>query len=399
MDGVIQCEGAFMKAWMWGILPLGLMALLLFIFFSFGPLGVFQTNFPPVEELTIERAILPRANEIILHVTNGGPAPVTVAQVIVDDALWQFSMNKSETTISRLGTRRIVIPYPWVEGESHEITLLTATGLTFSHEIAVATTSPKPDWATLSTFTLLGVYAGVIPVLLGLLFYPFLRTLEKKWVNFFLCLTLGLLAFLMIDTLEEAFKTASKVAGAYQGLSLVSFGIAISWLGLSFLSNNNPTRCDKTTASGRSWIAFVIALGIGLHNLGEGLAIGSAYAIGEISLGAFLVVGFTLHNLTEGLGIVAPIAQDRPPLKHLVLYGAIAGVPTILGTWIGGFTYGPIWITLFFALGAGAIAQVLYEVSRVVSSSEGESWATRHNIGGFLSGLAIMYVTGILVVT
>jgi len=388
-----------MKAWMWGILPLGLMALLLFIFFSFGPLGVLRTNFPPVEELTIDRAILPQANEIILHVTNGGPAPVTVSQVIIDDALWQFSMGKSDNTISRLGTRRILIPYPWVEGETHEVTLLTSTGLTFSHEIAVATTSPKPDWTTLSTFTLLGIYAGVIPVLLGLLFYPFLRTLEQKWINFSLCLTLGLLAFLMIDTLEAALETASKVAGAYQGLSLVSFGIAVAFLGLFFLSNSNPARYDKKTPSGRSWIAFVIALGIGLHNLGEGLAIGSAYAIGEISLGAFLIIGFMLHNLTEGLGIVAPIAQDRPPLKYLLLYGAIAGVPTILGTWIGGFTYGPIWITLFFALGAGAIAQVLCEVFRVVAnSSVGGSWATRHNVGGFLSGLAIMYITGILVV-
>ena len=387
-----------MKPWMWGVLPLLLMGLLLGLFLSYGPLGVFRAAFPPVEELTIERAVLPRPNAIVLHVTNGGPAPVTVAQVIVDDALWQFSMDPVETTIRRLGTRRILIPYPWVEGEAHEVTLLTSTGLTFSHQISVATISPRPDWVTLSTFTLLGVYAGVIPVLLGLLFYPFLRVLDRKWINFFLCLTLGLLAFLMIDTLEEALDTASRVPGAYQGVALVGCGVLVAVLILFYLSNRKPGRSDKSAPEGRLWTAFVIAVGIGLHNLGEGLAIGSAYAVGEIALGAFLVIGFTLHNLTEGLGIVSPIARDRPSLGYLALLGAIAGVPTVIGTWIGGFTYSPMWITFFFALGAGAIAQVLYEVSRLVAGSETRGWATGHNVAGFLAGLAIMYGTGILVV-
>ena len=235
--------------------------------------------------------------------------------------------------------------------------------------------------------------------MLGLLFYPFLRELHRGWLNFFLSLTLGLLAFLVIDTLEEALESAHKVAGAYQGVALIGCGIALALLFLSYLSQRHPARADKATPVGRYWTSLLIAVGIGLHNLGEGLAIGSAYAIGEIALGSFLVIGFTLHNLTEGLAIVAPIARDRPSVRSLVVLGSIAGVPTVAGAWIGGFTYNPVWTTFFFALGAGAILQVIYEVGRLILDREsGGNWASGYNVVGFLMGLAIMYATGLLVV-
>ncbi len=388
-----------MKRWFWGLLPLVLLGFLLVGQVLYGPLGVFRASFPPVEELTIDRAVLPQPHRIVLEVTNGGPSSVTVAQVMVDEAIWQFSMEPAEKTIPRLGRRKITIPYPWVEGEAHEVTLLTSTGLTFSHEIAVATTSPHIDFTYLSTFALLGVYAGLIPVLLGLLFYPFLRDLHRGWLNFFLSMTLGLLAFLAVDTLEEALENAGKVATAYQGVALIVCGVALAILSISYLSQRRPARADKATPVGRYWTALLISVGIGLHNLGEGLAIGSAYAIGEIALGAFLVIGFTLHNITEGLGIVAPIAHDRPRVRRLVLLGSIAGLPTVVGAWIGGLTYNPVWTTFFFAVGAGAIFQVIYEVGRLILDREGgRSWASAYNVVGFLMGLAIMYATGLLVV-
>ena len=388
-----------MQRWSWGLLPLVLLGLLLVGFVRYGPLGIFRASFPPLEQLTIDRAVLPQPHRIVLEVTNGGPSSVTVAQVMVDEAFWQFSMEPAEKTIPRLGRRRITIPYPWVEGESHEVTLLTSTGLTFSHEIAVATTSPQIDFTYLLTFALLGVYAGLIPVFLGLLFYPFLRDLHRGWLNFFLSMTLGLLAFLAVDTLEEALENAGKVAGAFQGVALIVCGVAVAILSISYFSQRRPARADKATPVGRYWTALLIAVGIGLHNLGEGLAIGSSYAIGEIALGAFLVIGFTLHNVTEGLAIVAPIARDRPPVRRLVMLGSIAGLPTVAGAWIGGFTYNPVWTTFFFAVGAGAIVQVIYEVGRLILDRESSrNWASSYNVVGFLMGLAIMYATGLLVV-
>ena len=387
-----------MKRWILALFPIVLLGGLLEVFFTWGPIGVFLAAFPPVEDLTIQRILLPEPDLVVVHLINGGPDPVTVAQVIVDDALWQYWTEPEDPTIPRLGQMRIHIPYAWVEGDTHEVTILTSTGLTFSSKIPVATQSPRVDSTYLWTFSLLGIYAGVIPVFLGLLWYPFLRDLGSKWLSFFLSLTVGLLAFLALDTLEEALETAQAVPGAFQGVALVSIGVLSTLLCLAHLSRRKASRGDKTSAEGRYWTALMIALGIGLHNLGEGLAIGASYATGEIALGTFLVVGFTLHNITEGLGIVAPIAKDRPSLVRLARLGLLAGLPTVLGTWIGGFSYSPIWATLFLAVGTGAILQVIYELLLLFSRREDPGLLSGYNLSGFLMGLGIMYGTGLLVV-
>ena len=147
-------------------------------------------------------------------------------------------------------------------------------------------------------------------------------------------------------------------------------------------------------------MAYRIALGIGLHNLGEGLAIGAAFASGSAALGTFLVIGFTLHNITEGIGIAAPIARERPRLWHFVGLAALAGLPAVLGVWIGGFAYNNLAAALFLALGAGAIAQVVYEVGRLIarqSREDGSPALSGATFGGLAAGIAIMYATALLV--
>ena len=384
---------AAIPSWLKGLGPLILLAALVFALLRLGPVGVFQQAFPPVEELTVERITLPRPGQVQVRVVNGGPEPVTIAQVLVDDASWVHTVD-GDRTLARLDSRTIRIPYPWVEGEPHTVTLVTGTGLTFTGEIAVATQAPSVDARYLGTFAMLGVYVGVIPVLLGLLWLPFLRTISQRWIDFFLSLTIGLLVFLGVDALDEALETAGRVAGAYQGLGLVLLGALGTPLLLAALGEwKARTRAGRTPL----YVATLIALGIGLHNLGEGLVIGTAYATGEIALGTFLVVGFLLHNTTEGLGIVAPLAAERPRARDLVLLGALAGVPTVIGTWIGGFTYSPIWTTLFFAVGAGAIAQVVYELWRLFARRTASGLAHPMNAAGLLAGLLIMYATGLLV--
>lgn len=387
------------RKWIFGLLPLLLLSVLLVYFFALGPLGVFRAAFPPVEEISIDRIVLPEENRIVVHVTNAGPDSVTLAQVLVDDAFWHYRTEPEEKEIPRLGRSKIYLSYPWVEGETHEVTLITSTGLTFTGEIPVATRSPQANWTYFWTFSMLGLYAGVIPVLLGLLWYPFLRDISPRWLFFFLSLTAGLLLFLAMDTLEEALEIAERVPGPYQGQALIFIGALTALLSLMYLSRSKGSRADKSTQEGRFWTALMIALGIGLHNLGEGLAIGSAYALGEISLGTFLVVGFTLHNLTEGLGIVAPIARDRPAIGNLVLLGLLAGVPTIPGAWIGGFAYSALWSVLFLGVGLGAILQVIMELSQMIVRQKEGRLVSAHNVSGFLAGLFIMYVTGLFVVT
>lgn len=303
-------------------------------------------------------------------------------------------MARPEVTSQAAGARPAATPAP--AGEPLKIKLLTSTGLTIEHEVSVAVESPRPDARYLTTFTLLGVYVGVVPVFVGLLWFPFLRRIGRRWVNFFLSLTAGLLVFLGVDTVEEALEVRHLVPGAFQGTALVLLGLVGTLLALTVLVRRT-TRAGGDGPQARLLLAYLIALGIGFHNLGEGLAIGAAYAVGEVALGTFLVLGFMIHNTTEGLGIVAPLAGARPGLRHFAALGLLAGAPTIPGAWIGGFTYSPIFATLFLAIGAGAIFQVVYELARLMVRQAGDDLMTATNLAGFLAGLLIMYTTGLFV--
>lgn len=387
---------AGLPTWVLGAAPLVLLAALVAVFVVWGPIGVFRAAFPPVEELTITRVAFPDHGTIRVRVVNGGPEPVTVAQVMVDEAFWSFHIEP-DARIPRLGSATVEIPYHWVEGDAHEIRLVTSTGLTFDTTVDVATQTPAMSGRYLGTFALLGVYAGVIPVFIGLFWLPFLRRVPRHWMDFALALTIGLLVFLGVDSLHEALETADAVPGAFQGVGLVAVGALVSVLALIGIG-----RALRGSASGdgpraRLAVAYLVALGIGLHNLGEGLAIGAAYTVGEIALGTFLVVGFALHNTTEGLGIVAPVSQDRPTVWQLGAMGAIAGLPTVAGTWIGAYSYSPTATTLFLAIGAGAIAQVVWEVGQLLQRPGHTGLTSGWAASGMAAGLMIMYLTGLLV--
>jgi zinc transporter ZupT len=146
-------------------------------------------------------------------------------------------------------------------------------------------------------------------------------------------------------------------------------------------------------------LALLVAVGIGLHNFGEGLAIGAAFALGEAALGTLLIIGFTLHNTTEGLAIIAPIAKERPSIGTLIKLGLIGGLPTIAGAWLGGLLYSPVAAVLFLGLGAGAIAQVVVQISKQVAGGRPlvERFASVPTMIGLLAGFAVMYATGMLV--
>lgn len=348
----------------------------------------------PIEKLSIEQIRLV-PDGISALVRNAGPAETTVAQVIVDDAVWEARVEPSNT-LGRLRTAKLFIPYPWVKGDAHGIKLITSNGLIFAGEVPIAAPAPEWDAETVGRFALIGFYVGVVPVGLGLLWFPLLRKLGRGGTHFVLALTIGLLVFLWIDTILEGLEFAARLPGAFQGAPLVWL-IALLTLGLLLAAGS--TR--PASAANSPWrVAYLIAVGIGLHNLGEGLAIGAAYAIGEAALGGFLVIGFTLHNITEGVGIAAPLVRERPGIGQFLALAAIAGAPAILGTWIGGFVRSDLLSTVFFAVGAGAIAQVIVEVGRLLTADahrRGEPAVNWPNLGGLAAGIAIMYLTGLLV--
>ncbi len=377
------------------ILPFVLLAgVLALIVATDGGLG--DRDSPPIETLNIQSVILPEPGLIEVNVVNDGPDPITISQVMVDDAYWQFTVEP-DTTLERLDSATVNIPYPWVKDEAHAINMISATGVAFPADIAVALQSPQTDTESFTRFALIGFYVGVVPVALGLLWYPSMQGLGRKGMSFILALTIGLLVFLTIDMWEEVNEIGLTVAGAFDAPVLIPLIVVLTVAFLTLFGHLLRKRIGNS--SGVS-LSYQIATGIGLHNMGEGLAIGAAFALGEAALGVFLIIGFTLHNVTEGVGIAAPLVKDRPPLFHFVALAAIAGAPAILGTWIGAFVYSPLWTTIFLAVGIGAIVQVVIEVGKLVLRDQqraDEPAITWPTFGGFAAGLAIMYATALLI--
>lgn len=388
--------------WFWALVPLVLLAALVAAIVRLEPAERLRPEgMPPVERLKIERATL-AADGIRLTVMNDGPDAVTIAQVTVDDAYWAFTAERSQ--LAHLGRTTVHVPYPWVAGEAHLVKILTSTGTTFEHEIPVAVETPKATASQLGAFALIGLYVGVLPVALGLCWFPVLARLERKGLDVLLAVTIGLLAFLFVDAVQEGFEGASELAGAFQGTAMFIGAAAAAFLGLEVTGQwLRAARARRKAVSPGSVLALLIAIGIGLHNFGEGLAIGAAFALGEAALGMLLIVGFTLHNTTEGLAILAPIAKERPSLGLLIKLGLIGGVPTIAGAWLGGFVYSRVAAVLCLGLGAGAIAQVIHQLSKQVGNLStggqpaGARFASAPVMLGLLAGFAVMYATGMLV--
>ncbi|RFC65817.1 metal transporter [Mesorhizobium denitrificans] len=384
-------KGSRWQPAIWVILPLAVLAAAIWWLTATNPLSRFDNGAPPVESLTVERTILDH-NGLRLLVRAGGSEPMTIAQVQVDAAYWEFVQEPSGQ-IARGETAWLSLPFPWVTGEAHLVTFVTNTGATFDHPIPVAVATPSVTSGNLVSQAILGAFVGILPVAIGLMFYPALRGAGPATMDFLLAMTVGLLGFLIVDTLEDSLEFASQAAAIFQGQAMVVLTAAASFLILMAVSRRQGSPTGVA-------LATYIALGIGLHNLGEGLAIGAAFAAGAAGLGTFLVIGFTLHNITEGIGIAAPILKVRPPLWAFAALALLAGGPAVVGIWIGSLAYAPQWSALALAIGAGAILQVILEVGALLVRSRGGASAALGSmpvLAGLAVGVGFMYLTAMLV--
>ncbi len=389
-------------SWVNGLLPVVVLAAAIGLFVALDAPGLDRVGVPE-EELSVERTVL-RPGEIELRLRNDGADPVRVRQAIVNDGFASFAQTDRE--IGRLGGARVTISYPWIKGEAYSVVLLTATGATVEHTIDAAVETPSADVGFYGLMALIGLYVGVIPVAIGMLWLPWIRSVDPRWIRFLLAFTVGLLGFLAIDALLEGSELANTGPAVLGGAALVWLGAVAAYVALAGVDawlRGRAERDDAARGDGASGkavgsrAAFLVALGIGLHNLGEGLAIGSAYAIGSLALGAALVVGFALHNTTEGLAIVAPVARSGSArLRTLVWLGVLAGAPAVLGAWIGASAFHPSVAALMFGIGAGAIAQVIVQIAPAIRASDGRL-LNPLAASGLLTGLAVMYATGLMV--
>jgi zinc transporter ZupT len=374
------------------LLPVALIAGLVAVFLTAQPFDYLSKGAPPGESLSVEHVRLDAAG-IHATVRAAGSEPMVIAQVQVDGAYRTFSQDPAGP-IGYLQTARLDIPYPWVAGEAHHLVFLTSTGTGFAHSIEVAVATPGTNIGDLFGLALVGLFVGIVPVLIGFAFYPALMSFGGSGRQFALALTIGLLAFLLIDTLGEGLEIAEKAADGLKADLVVWLSALLTALALLAIGRRGGKPPEGVA------LAYFIAIGIGVHNLGEGLAIGASFAAGEIALASFLVLGFALHNVTEGIAISAPIRREAMSPATLAWLALIAGGPAIPGAMTGGLAISPLWTALAFGIGAGAILQVIIEVGGVFLRSKRDMsapWYSTASLAGFTAGIVVMYATAFVV--
>ena len=376
-----------------GIIPFVFLVVL--VAYIFGPGSELLDLGVPLPEITLEKIDFVDS-EIIVTVRNTGPLPVEIVMADVNDR-FQPAAIEPDRFLDRYEAGTVRIPFEWNLAEPYAIGLTIQDGTRFEKEVDAAAGALEPSMELLGFFTLIGTYVGIIPVIIGLLWLPFIKRISRAKYHFFLALTAGLLFFLGIDSIEEALDVSGEgLAGIFNGSLLVATVIVLSFLGL-YYSGDRLTRTGHNSKLSKPFaIALMIAIGIGLHNFGEGLAIGAAVGLGSVAFSTFLIVGFAIHNTTEGIAIAAPMSREKTMVGKLAGLGMIAGAPAIFGAWVGGFFFSPFTSVIFLSIGAGAIFQIIVVILRWIRESD-QNLSSAPVASGFAIGMLIMYLTSILV--
>ncbi len=292
-------------------------------------------------------------------------------------------------------TNRPIVDLPrWVLALGPVVILLLAFGLlavAFPADLFVATDETS-TLEMLVLLTIIGAIAGIIPVAIGMCWFPFIRTLDPRYLHAFLALAAGVLVFIAIEMTEDIVDNAVASDNLTLAAILAVAGV-VGTFAVMYAATAWRHRTMATSEKSGLEIAYLVALALGLHSIGEGLGIGVSFVQGETAQVLLLVLAFILHNVMEGPTVVAAVARDRttPPLRHFAAMGTIAGGPVILGGWIGSFGASPLLAVLFFAIAVGAIVQVLIEVAELVRIDAG-TLLTRLNVTTFVGGVLLMFL-------
>ena len=377
-----------------GLIPF--LFVILLMVYIFGP-GAELLDFGIIlPEITIEKIDF-IDSEIQATVRNTGHIPVEIVMADINDRI-QPAAVEPDRFLERFETTLVRIPFEWNEAEPYTIGITVEDGTRFEKEVEAAAPALELSLDLAIFFAIIGTYVGIIPIMIGLLWLPFIKKISKQKYHFFLALTVGLLLFLAIDSIEEAVEISDEnLADSFNGTLLVSTVVILSFLGLYYSGNKLVEKAGSSKFTKPVAIALMISIGIGLHNFGEGLAIGAALGMGSIAFSTFLIVGFALHNTTEGIAIAAPMSRGKLMIGKLAAMGIIAGSPAIFGAWIGGFVYSPFTSVIFLAIGAGAIFQVIVVIMKWIQEESNQSLSNIAVVSGIAVGMLVMYLTSILV--
>ena len=377
-----------------GLIPF--LFVILLMVYIFGP-GAELLDFGIIlPEITIEKIDF-IDSEIQATVRNTGHIPVEIVMADINDRI-QPAAVEPDRFLERFETTLVRIPFEWNEAEPYTIGITVEDGTRFEKEIEAAAPALELSLDLAIFFAIIGTYVGIIPVMIGLLWLPFIKRISKQKYHFFLALTVGLLLFLAIDSIEEAIEISNEnLADSFNGTLLITTVTVLSFLGLYYSGNKLIEKAGSSKFTKPVAIALMISIGIGLHNFGEGLAIGAALGMGSIAFSTFLIIGFALHNTTEGIAIAAPMSRGKLMIGKLAAMGIIAGSPAIFGAWIGGFVYSPFTSVIFLAIGAGAIFQVIVVIMKWIQEENDQNLSTIAVVSGIAVGMLVMYLTSILV--
>lgn len=374
-----------------GIIPLVLAIALVAFVIELGP-GLVSPNSVILPEITIEKIEFDKT-QILASVRNTGHIDVRIAQADINDRV-QPSAVEPDASLKRLESALVRIPYEWNIGEPYEVGITLDDGTRFTRGVEAAVPSLEANASTLLHFVFIGSLVGVIPVMIGMLWRPFISRLDQNWRTLVLGLAIGFLAFIAVDTTREALEISAEwgLDSGFNGTLLVVTAGALVFLALQYAS----TVLRRSGRSAPMIITTLVAGGIGLHNLGEGLAIGAAIGLGQAAFTSFLVIGLALHNMTEGFAITAPVARIRVRMVHLVGLGLLAGLPVIVGTVAGGLVFSPLIAVILLGAAAGAIAQVITSIV-IWMRSENVSVSGAPVLAGASFGILMLYLVSILV--
>lgn len=379
---------------LWGYVFLPVLAVAVFIGLVdfIDPLIGSTSDIPPADSLKVERVeVIPSG--FVVKIRAESTQPLSIAQLQVDGAYWKFT-QKPVGPLHRLQSAKFTIPFPWVVGESHHLRLITSTGVTVDETVEIAVASPRPSWDRFWHYGLLGICVGFAPIALGMLFFPVIRNLRDVGLEFVLAMTIGMLTYLFVDLVLRGLEVAGEASSVFQGGMMIWFPMALTFGVLATLGNQKRSRPSGLRT------AMLVAIGIGLHNFGEGLAIGASLAVNEIALGTFLILGFTLHNVTEGVGIISPLTREQVRITTFTGLALLAGLPVVPGIWVGAFSFAPHWAAILFGIGAGAVIHVVLEIDRLLGVRFRQSSSGRFSPTatiGYGVGAGIMYGTGLLI--